>query len=126
MPMLAGTSVAFHTFEVGAHVGDALIAEVAVFFHRLGDDEVEFGRNFRIQANHGSGVLMKNLVEDGAGALTFEGENSSGHFVQDDTKGKEVGACVEFFAEDLLWGHINHGAEGAAGTSELLGINMRR
>ena len=64
--MLAGTSVAFHTFEVGAHVGDALIAEVAIFFHRLADDEVEFGRNFRIQANHGNGSLVEDLVEDGA------------------------------------------------------------
>jgi hypothetical protein len=47
--------VAFEALQVGAHVGGALIAQVAIFFEQLVQDFFEVRRQFGIQAKRRRG-----------------------------------------------------------------------
>ena len=49
----AGAGVALEAFEVGAHVGGVLVAEVAIFFEGFVDDAFELGREIGIEARDG-------------------------------------------------------------------------
>ena len=118
-----GFGVASGALEVGTEVGGALVAEVAVFLHRLVDGVLEIGGNVGVEADGFDGFAIYDFVEDGAGGVAFEGEKASGHFVEDDAEGKKIGARVEGFAEDLLGGHVGDGAESAAGAGEVVRID---
>jgi len=118
--------VAFEAFQVSAKFGGGLAAEVAVFLETFGEELVEFVGDIGIEASEGSRSFVENGVEDSARALSLERERAGSHFVEDYSEGKEVGAGIEFLAEDLLGRHVGDGAESAARTGELVGVHSER
>src|SRR6202034_1647247 len=55
------------------------------------------------------------------GGFSGEGQLAGGHFVEHDGEGEEVGAGVEILAADLFGRHIGDGADGGAGSGDVLG-----
>ena len=49
----AGIQIALEASEVGAHVGGALVAQVAVLLQRLADDSIQLGGRIGIEARAG-------------------------------------------------------------------------
>src|ERR1700693_2820457 len=50
-------------------------------------------------------------------------EHAGRHFVEDHAEGEEIGTRVEFFAADLLRGHIGDGANCAARAGQILRVH---
>src|SRR5579862_129551 len=116
----AGTGIALQPFEFRTHFGGALIAELAILLKGSADDVVEPGRQISVEAQYGNGLAFENGVEDDAGTLALEGQSAGGHFVQDHAERKEIGAGVEIFGADLFGRHVGDGADGGAGTGQML------
>ena len=69
---------------------------------------------------------MENGVEDGAGTFALERKISCAHFVENNSEREQVGACVQLFAENLLWRHVRDGAQSGARTGQLSGVHAHR
>ena len=100
-----------------------LVPEVAVLLDGFDDELLEFDGKVVVEANGGGGSLVENGVEDGARTFSLEGKRAGGHFVENDAKGKKVGARVEILAENLFGRHVGDGAQGGARTGELIGVD---
>jgi hypothetical protein len=100
-----------------------LVAKIAVLLDGFVNELLEFDEKIVVEANSGDRRLVENGVEDGSGTFALERKKTSGHLVQDDAKREEVSAGVEIFAEDLFRRHVGNGAQGGAGTGELIGVN---
>src|SRR5260370_1379133 len=58
----------------------------------------------------------------GGRGITSERQQAGGHFVENGTEGKKIGAGIKLFAECLFGGHVSYSAEsGAGGSKEILG-----
>src|SRR5215469_9911769 len=100
-----------------------LVAQVAVFFEGFADDALEFGGQIRIETNGRDRLATHDGFEDDGRTFAAERELASGHFIENDAEGEEVAARVELFGANLFGRHISDGANGAAGTGEVLGVN---
>jgi len=69
---------------------------------------------------------VQDGVENRGGGVALEGEAPSSHFVENHSKGKKIGARVEFFAKGLLGRHVGDSTESGSGTGELVGIGGQR
>ena len=118
----AGAYVALKALKIGADVGGVVVAEVAIFLEAFGDDFFELEREFGIEAERRSWFAAEDFFEDDAGGFAGEGQLASGHFVEDDGEGEEVGASVEIFAADLFGRHVGDGANGGAWAGDLLRV----
>src|SRR5262249_42285404 len=49
---------------------------------------------------------------------------TSGHFVQDNSEGEQIGASVEFLGARLFRGHVSNSAYGAARSREVIEVNV--
>src|SRR5580658_4015811 len=110
--------VAFQALQVGAHVGVALVAQVAIFFEQLVQNFVEVWRQIRVQAKGWGRGTIQDCVENNRGRVSPKGESTGGHFIKHGAKREQVGAGVEIFASGLLWRHVGHGADGRSGAGQ--------
>ena len=104
----------FEAFKVGAQFSGRLAAHVTIFFKSFIDDFLELGRKLRHQAHSGCGLAIQDRVGHHRGSFSAERQEAGGHFVEHDAEGKKIGATVEFFAPQLFWRHVSHGANGRA------------
>ncbi len=111
----AGIEVALQTLQVGFEFRGGLAAEVEVLLQRLIDNLLEFEGKLVIQLHRRFRRLVKNGIEDRRRRGSFKRQLACGHFIQDRSEGKHVGAGVEFFSEGLLGRHVGHRAERRAG-----------
>jgi len=109
---VGGLVVAFQTLKIGAQFCSALVTEVAVFFKGFNDDTFEFGGKIGVEPDGRSRGTIEDGFKDDAGGVAAKGKGSGRHFVEDGAEREEVRARVEFFAADLLGGHIGYRAKG--------------
>ena len=64
-----------------------------------------------------TGDPCQDGVRDKPRGLAPERQNAGHHFVENDAKGEQVGARVEFFSPNLFGRHVGHGADGCSGIS---------
>jgi hypothetical protein len=50
----------------------------------------------------------------------MKGQCARGHLIQDRSKGKQVGACIQFLRTRLFRRHVRNSAQGAAGACEVV------
>ena len=103
--------ITLEPLQVGAHVGCALVTQVAVFLQGFVDDVFKLGRQIWIQPNRRYGSTVEDRFEDERRRLTSEGENARHHFVQHYAEGKQVRARVEFFSLRLFGRHVGDRAQ---------------
>src|SRR5215471_10187161 len=115
--------LALQTFQIAAKIGGRLVAQFAILFERFADDVLEFGREIGIESHRRDGNAVHNRFENHGGAFAAEGKLTGGHFVENDAERKKVAAWIELFSADLLGRHIGNGADGAARTGEMFGID---
>src|SRR5262249_4587775 len=60
--------------------------------------------------------------ENGGRSIALERKSPGSHFIEDHTKGKEVRAPIQLFAESLLGRHVRHRAQGGPRASQVLGV----
>ena len=82
--------------------------------------------NCGVEADRLGGIFVENGIEEGAGGVSDERKKTSRHFIEDDSEGDQVGTRVERLDQDLFGRHVRNRAKGAAGTSELHGIDGQR
>jgi len=71
-----------------------LVSQVTVFFETLEDNSFEFPGKIRIQPTGAYWLPFQNSHENDPGTLSAKGHLTGRHFVQDRTKGKQIGAGV--------------------------------
>src|SRR5580704_19129638 len=114
----AGLEFAFEAFEVGAHFGGGLIAEVAVLVESLLKNGFKLFGNFGIQADWGNRRAVHDGLEDEAGGFAAEGKLAGAHLVKDYAERKKIRAGIEFLAANKLGRQIGDGAERRTGAGE--------
>ena len=108
-------------FEVCAHIGGALITQVAVFFDGLVDDALEFRRELGVQPDWCDRDFVEDCIENCRRRGSLKRQVAGTHFVEHHAEGEKIGARIEFFAQRLLRAHVRHRAQRSARRSELLG-----
>src|ERR1700690_4564532 len=98
-------AIAMQALEVRAHIGGALIAEIALLLERLVNDALELRREFRIQANGRRRNLIENGIEYCRRSGSLESHVARGHFVEHHAKRKKIGARIQLFTKRLLRTH---------------------
>src|SRR5207302_1058808 len=98
----SAVGVALQALQVGANVGGALLAQVAIFFERLVDDVLELFREVGVQADRRNRGAVENRLKNQRGSLSAKRQVSGGHFVEHDAERKQIGARIEFFSLGLL------------------------
>ena len=63
---------------------------------------------------------MQNGVRNCSCGVAPEREHTGDHFVQQNAKGKQVGARVQGLAHHLFRRHVGYGADSGAGTGEVV------
>src|SRR5579883_1311019 len=116
----AGIGVALEALQVGADIGGVLVAQVAVFLERLGDDVLELGWEIGIEADGGHRSAIKDGLENEGRGVAAEGQRARGHLVECGAEGEQVGAAIKFLAPGLLGRHVGDGAESRTGAGEVL------
>ena len=106
--------------QVGANLRGVLVAQVAILFESLVDNVFKARRQIGIEAEHGSRRPIQNGLKDRRRTFSAEGHGARRHFVEDGSKGKQIGAAVEVFAPGLLRRHVGDGADGGAGAGQVL------
>ena len=119
-PPESALRVPLQPLQVGSHVGGVLIAQIAVFLQRLVDDVFQLRRQVGIQPNRGSGARFMMASKITPELSPRNGRRARRHLVQHDSKGEQVGPCVQFFGPHLLRRHIGHRTQRAAGTGQVL------
>src|SRR6266849_1835135 len=74
--------VAFEALQVGAHLGGALVAEVAVLFEQLVQDPFKRRRQVGVQAKRWGGRAIQDGVENDGGRISAEGHGTGGHLIE--------------------------------------------
>src|SRR6201984_2048965 len=98
----AGAGVALQALEVRGHVAGRLVAQARIFFEGLGDDAVELLRQRRIQTRGRNRLALENRSKNYASGVSGKCLAAGGHFVEDEAKGKKIGAAIEFFSARLF------------------------
>ena len=106
-----GFNLPLHPFQIGEHLGCALITEVAIFLQSFFDDCLYADRKVGIQASSGNGIMFKNRAKDHRGAFAAKRQNAGGHLVEQYAKRKQIGARVQFPRTGLFRRHIRNCAE---------------
>ena len=112
--------ISLHALQIGADFRRVLIAEVAIFFERLGEDVFEAEGKVGIQAGRRKGLAVQDAIENDAAGFAAEGQGSRRHFIEHHPEGKKIRARVQFLGPDLLGGHVGHGAKHGAGAGEMV------
>ena len=111
--------ITLEPLQVGAHVGCALVTQVAVFLQGFVDDVFKLGRQIWIQPNRRHGSAVEDRFKDERRRLTSEREDAGHHFVQHYAEGKQVRAGIEFFSLRLFGRHIGDRAQGRTGAGQV-------
>jgi hypothetical protein len=119
-------AVALQPLQVAAHVGGALVAQVAVFLQRLFDQSFDLRRNLRIDLRWRRGRAVQYCAANLAGTRALERQLCRHHFVQHGSQGEKVGAGVQVLGSHLLGRHIGYRAQHRSrGWSTLGHPNLR-
>ena len=103
------------------------ITDFAILLQCLVDDAFQLGRNFWIQVPNRCGRVVQDGVVKNRRSFSRKCPSPHGHFVQNETEGKQVGPGIQLFATHLLGRHVTRGsdrhsraAEGETGIPFLL------
>src|ERR1035438_7998200 len=126
---LAGLDAQLDSVQVGPDLAGVLIPQPAVFLHRLLNDLFQLGWHFGVQAARwGRRAIQDFLVQNFRGGAA-ECPLPSRHFVEHQTKGKQVAPGVQLFFSHLLRRHVrqcSHRYTGLAQAQLLRGRGSRR
>src|ERR1700722_3822932 len=117
-------NLTLHSFQVGQHLGCALITEVTIFLKGFFNDGLHAERKIWIQLRSRNRIVLKNRAEYHGGAFPSKWQRASEHFVQHRAKGKKIRACVQFPCTGLFWRHIRNCAERRPWAGEVLFIDL--
>jgi hypothetical protein len=121
----AGAGVALEPLQIATQLGCGLAAQLAVFLQAFVDDLFELGGNVGIQAYGGNWVTFEDRIEDDRGTLSAEGQCAGRHLIEHRAEGKQIAAGIKFLRPGLLWRHVSYGAEGCAGTGQMLLVHRQ-
>ena len=92
-----------------------LVAKLAILFKSPGNDSFELDWKVWPQLARGDGATMQNCLMDSRHTVTAEGAMAGCHFVENQAKGKQIGARVQPFSPYLFGRHIVCRPHGCAG-----------
>ena len=104
---------------VRSHLGCSLVAQIAVFLQRLGDDPFQFGGRSGFSRTGGDWSPVQNRLEDHSRTLATKWQGAGRHLVKHRTEGKQVGSRVQFLGSHLLRRHVGHGAQRGPGAGQV-------
>jgi hypothetical protein len=65
---------------------------------------------------------VQDFVENRAVTFAFKRQESGGHFVEHNTKGKKIAASIQRFPQNLFRRHVGNSAHRRAGACQLFGV----
>ena len=83
-----------------------LVSQLTVFLQRTINDVFELRRQRRVQTDGRNRGAVEDGIEDDAGSLAPEWNGAGRHLVHYNSKGKQVGAGIQFLAPHLLGRHV--------------------
>ena len=114
-----GIRVALQPLQVGAQLGGALAAQLAVLLEGLAQNRLELSRQSRIQFDRWHRILIQDGFEHDRGSSARKRLLAGRHLIQHHSERKEIGAMVQRLAARLLRRHIADGAHRRARSGEL-------
>src|SRR5262249_40240092 len=96
--------------EIRKEVGGVLIAHVTVLLESFVYDGFHFGRQFRIHPRRRSGLTIENRIKNHSRGIAAERQCAGCHFIEHDSKGKQVASSVDLLSSDLFWRHVSQGS----------------
>lgn len=107
--------------QVGAQIGGAGVAQVAILFQGLGQNRLHGRRQSRVKAQRRRRFVVQDLVGDEGGGCAAERGGTGRHFIEHGAERKQVGAGIQFLATHLLGRHVGEGADDRSGDRKRLG-----
>ncbi len=86
--------IALQPAQVGAHLGSALVAQIAILLERFVDHAVEFGGKHRIEPRRRHRRTIEDGIEDHRGRAALERQRSGGHLIEHGPEREEVAARI--------------------------------
>src|SRR5215831_14651798 len=93
--------IALKPLEVTSKFRRGLIPQISILFEQLADDVFQLGWNRVIQPHGRNWISIEDSVEDGCRSLSWEGQGSRRHLVEDGPEGKQIGAGINVFSLGL-------------------------
>src|SRR5882762_7452286 len=112
--------VTHQALEIGTHLRRMLVANVAIFLQRLGDDVIEITRSCGIQTDRRNGLAIEESIENLGRSRATERHKPGRHLVEHGAKRKQVGAAVQLLSARLLRRHIRDSSDAGARIGQLL------
>src|ERR1019366_287913 len=106
-------------FQICSHFRSSLVSKVTVLLDRLPDDLFQLRRYSRVPFMYRNWGLLQDGIVDDRCCVAAERTLPGGHLVEDQAKGKQVGARVNLFPSNLLRRHVAGGAHRRASPSEM-------
>src|SRR6516165_10676596 len=103
-----------------------LVTKVSVLLQGLADNSFEFWGNVGIDPDRRHGHFFKNRIKDDTGTLTTEWQSTCCHFVEHDTKRKQVCPSIQILRPNLLWRHIRNCPQRATGACQVVQVHILR
>ena len=95
-----------------------LIAHIAIFLQRLGDDLFQLQRKLGFDLPGRHGLPVQDGIEDEPGCAPRERMLARGHLVEHCPEGEQIRAAIEILAPHLLRRHVSHRPQRRAGAGE--------
>ena len=111
--------VALQPLKIGANVGGVLVAQIAVLLQGFEDDVFELGRQIPVETNGRRRHRIEDGFENDAGTLAVKRHSAGSHLVENRSKGKKIGASVQFLGPYLLRRHVGHGPDHGARAGQI-------
>src|SRR5262249_10843195 len=99
-------------------ISSSLISQAAILIDRLADDLIESDRKFGIEIQRFDRRTVEDRIEDRGGSVARKGLVTCGHFVKNDSKGKEIRSAIDFFTKSLFRRHVGDGTDRCARASQ--------
>src|SRR5215469_17638419 len=103
-----------------------LVTKVSVFLQGLADNSFEFWGNVGIEPDRGHGHFFKNGIKDDTGTPTTEWQSTCCHFVEHDTKRKQVCPSIQILRPNLLWRHVRNCPQCTTGACQVVYVYFLR
>src|SRR5882762_3691862 len=103
-----------------------LISQVAIFFEGAVDELFEFRWQVGIKPHRRHRASIQDSFENYPRSVAAKWQGARGHFVEHDSKRKQVGARIQCLPLDLLWRHVRDRAQSRTRTCECFVSRDRR